>query len=92
MSQETIGSIDNGRSALAEFPFYRGMVGVRDRDGYIELAYFDKVSDLKLPIDGKLDGERVRVLSVKARDLHQATASLSRTGSVRVITLTVVKR
>ena len=41
MTQQITGSVENGDRAVADFPFYRGPVGVRVRDGskIVEVAY-----------------------------------------------------
>lgn len=85
-------NVENGRTADVEFPFYTGPVGVRERDGHSELAYFGVAPELKFPIYGKVDGKRVSVTAIQSRDLDQTTASVIKPKAIRVVTLFVEPR
>lgn len=77
-------TIDNGRTALADFAFFTGRVGVRDREDYIEAAYFGRTRNVRLPADGTLDGEAVRAIEIQSRPVRAGAA-------LRAITLTIVR-
>lgn len=55
MTQQITGSVENGDRAVADFPFYRGAVGVRVRTGsaIAEVAYRAEVAIGGLPSRGR---------------------------------------
>jgi hypothetical protein len=83
------GSAEPGRQAQAEFPFLKGptTVGVRDRDGWMDVAFFAPEVRAKLPADGLLDGQPVRVIAISTRVLDP---TIRTRGAMCAITATVV--
>ena len=67
MADAITGSIENGRRAQVALPFYSGVVGVRERGDAIELAWFGLPVAFAGPVEGTLDGQRIRVTAVRAR-------------------------
>ena len=55
MTQQITGTVENGDRAVADFPFYRGTVGVRVRTGseIAEVAYRSEVGIGGLPSRGR---------------------------------------
>lgn len=55
MTQQITGSVENGDRAVADFPFYRGAVGVRVRTGseVVEVAYRAETALGGLPSRGR---------------------------------------
>lgn len=81
------GSIEPGRQALADFPFYAGPVGVRERDGWIDVAFFAPEVRVKLPLAATLDGRGVRVTAISTRQIDPIAKSR---GAMCAITATVI--
>ena len=81
------GGTDPGRQAQAAFPFYKGPVGVRDRDGWMDVAFFAPSVRPTLPIHGLLDGARVRITAIDTRPLDPTDR---RRGAMCAITATVL--
>ena len=79
MTDQITGVVDNGGQAVADFPFYKGLVGIRTRPGsdVIEVAYRGDVPIARLPTTGRLGDEAVEILtlerSVTARNMMLAT-------------------
>lgn len=91
MSDDSItGAVDNGRRGAAIFRFYEGPVGIRDRDGVIELAFFSPPLHYRLPEEGLVDGQAVRVTGVRARDIDPDVPASTRSTTPRAIVMTVV--
>ena len=84
MTEQITGVVDNGGLAVADFPFYKGPVGLRTRAGsdLIEVAYRGDVPVARLPAAGQLttagqpDAEAVEILtlerSAKSRNMMVA--------------------
>lgn len=81
------GTTEPGRQANADFPFYTGPVGVRDRDGWIDVAFFAPDVRVKLPAVGSLDGRKVRITAISTRQLDPSARSR---GAMCAITMVVV--
>lgn len=81
------GGTEPGRQGVALFPFYRGAVGIRERDGWLDVAFFAPEVNAKLPATGFLDGAKVRIASVAAR---QIDPSARPRGAMCAITAIVV--
>ncbi len=86
------GEVENGRRGVAVFPpsFYSGPVGIRERDGGMEIAFFAPPMRYRLPVEGTVDGVKVRVVSVAARDLDPAMPVPARSTTPRAIVAAVV--
>lgn len=86
------GDVQNGRRGVAAFPasFYSGPVGIRERDGGMEIGFYTPPMRYRLPVEGMVDGVRVRVVSVSARDLDPAMPVPARSSTPRAITAVVV--
>ena len=69
MSGPIAGRVDNGRRGQAQLPFYTGEVGVTERAGMLELAWFGRPLTLSKPAEGELDGVRIRVNGLTSREL-----------------------
>lgn len=82
-----IGAVAPSRQARADFPFYEGQVGVRERDGWLDVAFFALDVRAKLPVDGLLDGKRIRITAISTR---QIDPSAKARGAMCAITATVV--
>jgi len=67
MTDQITGVVDNGGTAEADFPFYKGTVGTRTRNGsdLIEVAYRGEVTIERLPAAGKLGTEEVEILTLE---------------------------
>lgn len=67
MTDQITGVVDNGGTSTAEFPFYKGPVGIRTRTGsdLIEVAYRGDVAITRLPAAGTLGGEAVEILTLE---------------------------
>lgn len=81
------GGTEPGRQGAAVFPFYSGPVGIRDRDGWLDVAFFAPEVRAKLPVSGKLDGRSVRVTAISTR---QADPQAKPRGAMCAITATVI--
>lgn len=81
------GSTEPGRQGIAAFPFYDGPVGIRDRDGWLDVAFFAPEIKGKLPVSGTLDGRPVRITAIATRKLDPAARPR---GAMCAITATVV--
>ena len=81
------GGTEPGRQGVAAFPFYSGSVGIRDRDGWLDVAFFAPEVRAKLPVSGKLDGRSVRVTAISTR---QADPQAKPRGAMCAITATVI--
>jgi hypothetical protein len=91
MSEDSItGAVDNGRRGTAIFRFYEGPVGIRERDGAIELAFFSPPLRYRLPEEGLVDGQAVRVSGVRAREIDPDMPASTRSTAPRAIVMTVV--
>lgn len=84
------GSVNNGRTGVAAFPFYKGSVGIRDREGEMEVAFYSQPMRFKLPVSGFVDGQKVTVISVRARDLDPDVPTSTRSTALRAIVATVI--
>lgn len=79
MTDQITGVVDNGGTAVADFPFYKGPVGIRTRTGsdLIEVAYRGDVAITRLPATGRLDDDQVEILTLErsttARNMMIAT-------------------
>ena len=80
------GGTEPGRQGVAAFPFYSGPVGIRDRDGWLDVAFFAPEVRAKLPVSGKLDGRSVRVTAISTRQTDPAAKAR---GAMCAITATV---
>ncbi|MBD8547900.1 hypothetical protein [Sphingomonas sp. CFBP 8760] len=88
---ETItGGVNNGQRGTAVFTFYQGPVGIRNRSGWFEVAFFSSVVRPELPAAGLLDGKDVMVTGVTTRHLDPANPAKGRSEEPRAITATVV--
>ncbi|MBB4619983.1 hypothetical protein [Sphingomonas abaci] len=81
------GGSEPGRQGVAAFPFYTGAVGIRERDGWLDVAFFAPEVRARLPAIGFLDGVKVRIASVAAR---QIDPSARPRGAMCAITATVI--
>jgi len=81
------GGTEPGRQGVAAFPFYSGPVGIRDRDGWLDVAFFAPEVRAKLPVSGKLDGRSVRVTAISTRQTDPAAKAR---GAMCAITATVI--
>lgn len=81
------GSTEPGRQTVAAFPFYSGPVGVRERDGWLDVAFFAPLVRMTLPISGLLDGKRVRITAVSTRQIDPTAKAR---GAMHAITATVI--
>lgn len=81
------GSTEPGRQAQADFPFYVGSVGVRDRDGWMDVAFFAPDVRAKLPVSGTLDGKPVRITAISTRPLDRTARGR---GVMSAITATAI--
>lgn len=82
------GETDPGRQAVAAFPFYSGPVGVREREGWMDIAFFaPEVRRANLPVAGLLDGQRVWITALSTRQLDPTAKPR---GAMCAITATVV--
>jgi hypothetical protein len=63
---DIVGTIENGRTAQADFPgVYTGTVGIRDRDGFCEIAFLGRIRARNFRgVDGTLAGEPYRMVSL----------------------------
>lgn len=80
------GGAEPGRQGVAAFPFYSGPVGVRDRDGWLDVAFFAPEVRAKLPVSGKLDGRDVRITAISTRQIDPGAKPR---GAMCAITATV---
>lgn len=81
------GQVEPGRQAVAAFPFYNGPVGVRERDGWMDAAFFAPAVRATLPVSGTLDGRRVRITALSTRQIDPTAKPR---GAMCAITATVV--
>lgn len=81
------GSTEPGRQAIADFTFHKGPVGVRDRDGWMDVAFYAPSVRTTLPIHGLLDGQRVRITAIDTRPLDPTVRTR---GATCAITATVI--
>lgn len=81
------GSAEPGRQGVALFPFFAGPVGIRERDGWWDVAFFAPEVRAKLPVSGKLDGRSVRVTAISTRQTDPAAKAR---GAMCAITATVI--
>ena len=81
------GGTEPGRQGVAAFPFYEGEVGIRERDGWWDVAFFAPGVRAKLPASGVLDGRSVRVTAISTR---QADPAAKARGAMCAITATVI--
>jgi hypothetical protein len=84
------GSVVNGATGIAAFTFYAGTVGICERDGYLEVAFFAHPVTAELPSEGFLDGEKVTVIEVRTRDRNPGEPTRGRDRGPRVIIATVI--
>jgi len=84
------GGVVNGTTGIAAFTFYAGAVGICDRDGYREVAFFAPPVAPELPSEGFLDGEKVTVIEVRTRDLNPHERTRGRDRGPRAIIATVI--
>lgn len=83
MTDQITGVVDNGGQAVADFPFYKGPVGIRTRAGsdLIEVAYRGDVPIARLPAAGQLNADAVEILTLE----RSATARNMMLATVRVV-------
>lgn len=86
-SASIAGATEPGRQAVAAFPFYAGPVGVRERDGWMDVAFFAPEVRAKLPVEGTLDGSRVRITAISTRQIDPIAKAR---GAMCAITATVI--
>lgn len=55
LSDRLTGEVDNGRTSLVQFGNYSGPAGIREREGFVEVAYFG-TAPRKFPADGIVEG------------------------------------
>ncbi len=84
------GGVVNGTTGIAAFTFFRGLVGICDRDGVREIAFFASPVTAELPSEGFLDGEKVLVTEIRTRDLNPGERARTRDRSPRAIIATVI--
>jgi hypothetical protein len=79
------GTTEPGWQAQADFPFYKGQVGVRDRGEWLDVAFFVPASPKpRLPTTGLLDSRPVRITAVSTRPVDPSL----RRGSMQAVTVT----
>lgn len=67
------GTVENGRRVQAVFPIYEGPMAVEEQGGVLAGAYVGNVpSRAKLPIDGTINGEAVRITTAVRSPLVRA--------------------
>jgi len=73
MNEQITGVVDNGGTAVVDFPFYKGAVGIRTRpgSGLVEVAYRGEVAIVRLPATGRLDGEEVAILTLERSSIDR---------------------
>lgn len=82
------GRVENGRQGEAVFTFYRGPVGIRDREDRMEVAFFaDKVS-VRVGTEGIVDSKIVTVVGVSTRELDQGAPRKPKTGALKLFVVT----
>lgn len=84
------GGVVNGTTGIAAFTFYAGGVGICERDGYREVAFFSPLVTPELPSEGFLNGEKVTVIEVRTRDLNPGERTRGRDRGPRAIIATVI--
>lgn len=84
------GDVINGTTGIAAFAFYAGSVGICERDGMREVAFFAPLTMPNLPSEGFLDGEKVTVIDVQIRDLNPGERTRGRDRGPRAIIATVI--
>lgn len=84
------GGVVNGTTGIAAFAFYAGMVGICERNGFREIAFFAPTVETELPSEGILDGEKVTVIEVRTRDLNPGERIRGRDRGPRAIIATVI--
>ena len=84
------GGVNNGTTGVAAFTFYAGVVGICERDGTREVAFFASMMTPDLPAEGFLDGEKVIVTEVRTRDLNPHERTRGRDRGPRAIIATVI--
>lgn len=89
-TQSIGGNVENGRTGMAAFPFFTGPVGIRDRDGAMEIAFYSPPMRFKLPVKGVIDGQDVQVIAVRARDLDPDRPTPAHSMEPRAIVATVI--
>jgi hypothetical protein len=92
VTEETVlgGSVENGRQGHAVFTFYRGPVGIRERDDRLEVAFFaDKVS-ARIGTEGIVDSKIVTVIGVTTRELDQGAPRKPKSGALKLFVATVL--
>lgn len=81
------GGTEPGRQGVAVFPFYEGEVGIREREGWWDVAFFAAGVRAKLPVSGMLDGRPVRITAISTR---QIDPNAKPRGAMCAITATVI--
>lgn len=67
------GTVENGRRVQAVFPIYEGPMAVEEQGSVLAGAYVGTVpSRAKLPAEGTIDGEAVRITSAVRSPLVRA--------------------
>jgi len=67
------GTVENGRRVQAVFPFYSGLMSIEQQGDTLAGAYVGTVpSRAKLPTDGTIDGEAVRITAAVRSPLVRA--------------------
>lgn len=67
------GTVENGRRVAADFPIYAGPMSIDEQDGVISGAYVGvPPSRAKLPSDGTIDGEAMRITTAVRSPLVRA--------------------
>lgn len=89
MAEAITGGVENSRLAqLDARGLYQDEVGVRERGGTLELAWFGRPPAFTAAVTGKLDDQAIRVTGVRSRDLSQAQPLRQRAATGKAITAT----
>lgn len=84
------GGVDNGTTGVAAFTFYAGGVGICQRAGYREIAFFSLPVTAVLPCEGLVDGEKVIVTEIRSRERNPGERTRDRDRGPRIIIATVI--
>jgi len=67
------GTVENGRRVQAAFPFYSGLMSIEQQGDTLAGAYVGNApSRAKLPANGTIDGEAVRIIAAERSPLVRA--------------------
>jgi len=84
------GGVINGTTGFATFEFFAGQVGICQRDGAREVAFFAPLVTPDLPSEGILDGEKVTVIEIRTRPLNPGERTRGRDRGPCAIVATVI--